>query len=894
MNTHCAREPRNLTFCSVILQAIAICLVFICAHVMGGEADPTAPALPGDGKVEIKPDTNTKGTRPRTKYWLDDPVAKSKDADSGKIPEPADGNMATSEGYKSPRDGSNDNLVLPGKRPPLTESYEKFREAAEEHRTLVSQSKANLRDAKLAYKEKDYQRAFDIAEDVIRSDPSSVEAAEMRRNARGHLDAKDEKIAEFARDRIDRSRILQSDEEAAAPLPKIPTERPHLATRNDDPSIARRRKIAEALEQPITASFQKADLDFVMNTLYDLTGVNIIADPAALDSKTITMHVNDLKLREILEYIVRNNDGISYNITEDSIWITASSETDLKKIMFPRVYPLHYGLVSTVANSGGGGGGGGGRGGSGTNGRSGRGGGQQQGGGNRGGGGQGAQGGQQQEPTYIETVLKWMKDTKSQYVLPEGSDYQIDRQSNLLIVLTTPAGHERVSQFLDFFDQPAIQCLIKTRFLDIQWNSELSLGANLNSLSNRVGTLFRPDGKTPSSTSKDPANGFTLSAGNGVFTTAGTPGATVLSLVGRKTDPAYQLTIAALETSDKTKILSAPQVLAINNKEAVIDVTTHFSYITDLRPIQSTTTAGVGTAIQSTSGFIPEFDEENIGFTLTVTPSIGRDLKTINLHLNPIIDSLAQGQNISQFQTFAINSTTDANNPPTIQRPTIDQTSLETDVVLEDNGYCIIGGLIRNRTETQNRSIPGLSKIPVLGNLFKSLDKTKQKSNLMIIVEASIISPSGRSYYTKPAIDEVDIREGSSNKAPGQVNDKFPIRQPFSPSYSPAPFEGGICPTSQNGDTRKAVPFSSDPKKAYAQTVEMANAQRNSVTIDRGERVTALSNQERMERLANSARKIASARPANGWTVPHEEEIDAPAAAKAPNSSTAGELVPLK
>ena len=493
-----------------------------------------------------------------------------------------------------------------------------------------------------------------------------------------------------------------------------------------------------------------------------------------------------------------------------------------------------------------------------------------------------------------------MKDAKSPYVLPEGSDYQIDRQSNLLIVLTTPQGHERVSQFLDFFDQPAIQCLIKTRFLDIQLNSELSLGANLNSLGSLINVPTAATGTTAATTitgkKRDPTNAFTLTGGNGVFTTAGTPGATVLSLIGRKTDPAYQITVAALETSDKTKILSAPQVLAINNKEAVIDVTTHFSYITDLRPIQSTTTAGVGTAIQSTSGFIPEFDEENIGFTLTVTPSIGRDLKTINLHLNPIIDSLAQGQNISQFQTFAINSTTDANNPPTIQRPTIDQTSLETDVVLEDNGYCIIGGLIRNRTETQNRSIPGLSKIPVLGNLFKSLDKTKQKSNLMIIVEASIIAPSGRSYYTKPSIDEVDIREGSSNKAPGQVNDTFPMRQPYSQSNCPAPFESGVGPTSQNGDTRKVVPLSNNPAKAYAQTVEMGAAQRNSVTIERGERVTALSNQERMERLANSARKIASARPVNGWAVPREEEIDAPVAAKAPNSnpSAAGEIVPLK
>src|SRR6185295_18397745 len=75
------------------------------------------------------------------------------------------------------------------------------------------------------------------------------------------------------------------------------------ATRPEDPSMSRREKIAAALEQPITVDFMKADLDYVMNSLLLLTGVNIIADPAALDGKSITLHVNDLKLREVLDYI---------------------------------------------------------------------------------------------------------------------------------------------------------------------------------------------------------------------------------------------------------------------------------------------------------------------------------------------------------------------------------------------------------------------------------------------------------------------------------------------------------------------------------------------------------------------------------------------------------------
>src|SRR5205085_11770654 len=144
--------------------------------------------------------------------------------------------------------------------------------------------------------------------------------------------------------------------------------------------------------------------------------------------------------------------------------------------------------------------------------------------------------------------------------------------------------------YLDFFDQPAIQCLIKTRFLDIQFNSERSVGLNLDSLSRVVNT---DPTKGPI---KDPAQSFTFAGGAMPFAVAGTPGASVLTWIGRKTDPTYQITLAALATQDKVKILSEPQILAINNKEAVIDITTHFSYITDLRPIQNTLVAGQGTA----------------------------------------------------------------------------------------------------------------------------------------------------------------------------------------------------------------------------------------------------------------------------------------------------------
>lgn len=881
-------NARGLVRVSPVIAIVFQTLIGLCCAVQAGEADPTAPVLPPEKlpadaiPTIVKTPPQAKESRPRSKYWLDEPLAK-KDTEVSRVPEAYDGNVETAEKYPSPRDGVNESPKQPEKGPPLTDSArEKYTQDAQDFRELKAKKKEYLKEARRAYSEKDFKRAYAIANDVFIADPSSREAAEIRKMAQGELDDHDERIAEMARDRRDRSRLLETDEHATAPTPRLPTERPHLATRNDDPSYFRRQKIAEQLEQPITIDFMKADLDYVMNSLFLLTGVNIIADPTALADKSITMHVNELRLREVLDYIVRNNEGLTYNITENAVWITANAEADLKKIMFPRVYPLHYGMVSTAANSGGGsggggggsGGGGGGRGG-GTSGRGGRGGGG--GGRGQGGGGQGGGAGGNQEKTYIEGVLKWMKDNKSPWVLPEGSDYYIDLQSNNLIVFTTPAGHERMSQFLDFFDQPAIQCLIKTRFLDIQYTDESSLGLNLDSLTRKVNT------DPTKGTVKNPFQSYSFVGGAGQFATAGTPGASVLTWLGRRTDPAYQLTLQALATNDKTKILSEPQILAINNKEAVIDVTTHFSYITDLRPVTNNIVT-TGVAIPQTSAFIPEFDTEDIGFTLTVTPSIGRDLKTINMHLNPIIDSLAQGQTISQFQQFDITQGGNSNTPPTIQRPTIDQTSLETDVVMEDNGYCIIGGLIRNRSEKKERRIPGLSKIPLLGEVFKSRDNTKTKDNLMIIVEANIVSPSGRTYFTAPSSDDVDVREGGSNHAPGQVSDAADKNQ-FPSSNQPAPYESGRGYARVEPKQARPVVVPRDPASAYVES-QQYNANKISGKFEHGDNAYGLSKKERMERLAA---KTPAAK--NGWEVAREEVVESAKPAVVPTVNA--EIIPL-
>lgn len=701
----------------------------------------------GDGAATVQP---AEGERPRIRYWLEDPQettpaandepATAKDEDKGKEEED-------------------------GKAKAVHSSLKTGRTPDERRETVRAQFSAMIKSAEKAYDNKEYMRCVQICRNILTADPRNMDAIKWLQKGHAKLAEADDAVAVAAAERKGQEALLESQEREVRPPVRIPEERPHLATRADDPTLQGRKKMADRMKEPISVDFADADLAWVFNTLFIMTGINIVADPAAIEDKKLTLHVEDLPLQEVLDFVVRNNDNIQYSVTEHAIWITATSSDDLKKLMKLKVYPIHHGLMTaqglgnnsrnrqTRTSSGG----------TGSNSRINNQNNNRGGGGGGGGGGQQGQQGQgqgQNQGSYLEVMLKWLQDQKDPQTFPDGSQYLIDLQSNQLAVLTTPAGHAKIEEILDAFDQPALQVLIKARFLDIALEKNNALGINVERVNTRVDAPRNPfrtfdlAGTTPTD----------------VLSTLGT--GTSLVIKGLRTDPQFSVTLNALLNHRNTRILSEPQILAVNNKEAMIDVTTFFSFITDLREVTTTDFGGDGTSASRVAAFVPEFDQEEVGFTLNVTPSVGRDLKTINLHLKPIIDSLAQGQNVGDFQTFEVVDTDDGTaTPPVIKQPVIDTTELETDVVLEDNGYVIIGGLIRNRWETVERKIPGLHRIPGLGHLFKSKTSQRLTSNLVVIVEAQIITPRGRHYHTAPYPDDPDIREGGVNRAPGQVTE---------------------------------------------------------------------------------------------------------------------------
>lgn len=168
-----------------------------------------------------------------------------------------------------------------------------------------------------------------------------------------------------------------------------------------------------------------------------------------------------------------------------------------------------------------------------------------------------------------------------------------------------------------------------------------------------------------------------------------------------------------LQRHTDANILSTPQILAMDNEEAKIEVG-------DQVPIgvKQTITAA-GTAVNS-----PEYDQASI--KLTITPHISPESDTIRLKVE---QSVRQASEASSRVGAALRDIS------TI----ISNRAISTNISVENNDTVVLGGLIRDEESHTVTKIPLLGDIPVIGWLFKSDRVQNRKINLMVFLTPKIV-----------------------------------------------------------------------------------------------------------------------------------------------------------
>jgi type II secretion system protein D len=265
-----------------------------------------------------------------------------------------------------------------------------------------------------------------------------------------------------------------------------------------------------------------------------------------------------------------------------------------------------------------------------------------------------------------------------------------DKNTNSIVVKALPADYQNIKAIIETLDATPQQVLIEAIIAEVTLTDALSHG---------VEYFFRQNGRTSEggSISLLPIG---VTTGTDPLTGAGTKFFTL----NRDIDAIISLIAAETEL----EVLSSPHLLVRDEQTASIQVGAS-------EPIRSGTVTGTGGNVTD------QIQYRDTGTILTVTPRIGEN-QMVTL-------------DIKQEVSDAIETTESS-----IDSPTFTTRITETSLVIKSGHAIYLGGIIDIKNELKIKKVPLLGDIPIIGNIFKSTDKTKEKTELMILITPYIIN----------------------------------------------------------------------------------------------------------------------------------------------------------
>jgi type IV pilus assembly protein PilQ len=205
------------------------------------------------------------------------------------------------------------------------------------------------------------------------------------------------------------------------------------------------------------------------------------------------------------------------------------------------------------------------------------------------------------------------------------------------------------------------------------------------------------------------------------------------------------LLLSAAESKGQAKTVATPRVTALNNRPAQIESGSQI-------PVQTVQTAGGGAAVVTTT-FV------SVPLRLAITPQI-TDVGTVILRVTVENNTINTGIAVAGV-------------------PGISTQRMQSEVLVPDGGTTVMGGvLVDNESETQQRT-PGLSGIPLVGNLFKRRLSTRNTDELLFFITPRIYRPD---YQGRPTTGIIGSGTGTRSTT---ISQPVPLGNPQSNTPTP-------------------------------------------------------------------------------------------------------------
>ena len=294
--------------------------------------------------------------------------------------------------------------------------------------------------------------------------------------------------------------------------------------------------------------------------------------------------------------------------------------------------------------------------------------------------------------------------SKDQTILSKRGSVVVDDRSNKIFVTDVASRLEDLRRLIGEIDIAPRQVLIEARIVEASKDFARDLGVRMNFTDARARSLGNDGSAGQIGFGQIPAVGGSLT-GSGAQSGGATPAATFstlnLALFNRAATRFLNLELSALETDGRGKVISSPRVLTANQVEASIEQGTEIAYR------------------KETSSGATSVEFKKAVLSLKVKPLITPDGR---LQLQVEVNK--------DRPVF----------PAGFTEPAIDTKNIKTEVLVENGGTVVIGGIYEEEETNNVARVPVLGEIPVLGALFRNTRRESNRSELLVFITPRIVT----------------------------------------------------------------------------------------------------------------------------------------------------------
>ena len=269
----------------------------------------------------------------------------------------------------------------------------------------------------------------------------------------------------------------------------------------------------------------------------------------------------------------------------------------------------------------------------------------------------------------------------------DGTRVAADDARNALVVRAPRAQHAEIEGLLRELDSPARQVLLEATIAEVTLNDRLDIGTRWFFENGNFD--FRSSDQAVDIAGND--TGFTAVFGSN----------------------SAKVALSALAAVTDVKVISAPTLMVIDNKEGVLQIGDQVPIVTSQSQDQT-----------ADAPILTQVEYRDTGIILRVRPRIGAGGRVT-------LDISQEVSDVAETDTSGIDS------------PTIRQRKVQTSVALTDGQTLALGGLVQESDNLTRSEVPGLGRVPVVGNLFRSKDSRRARTELLILIRPRVILSDG-------------------------------------------------------------------------------------------------------------------------------------------------------